>query len=35
MKEDPNPQDLIISKLLPFPNKSKIITAVEFYVNLM
>ena len=30
MKEDPNPQDLIISKLLPFPNKSKIITAVEY-----
>lgn len=30
MAEDPNPQDLIISKLLPFPNKSKIIDAVEF-----
>lgn len=30
MSEDPNPQDLIISKLLPFPNKSKIIDAVEF-----
>ena len=30
MKENPNPQDLIISKLLPFPNKSKIIDAVDF-----
>lgn len=30
MKENPNPQDLIISKLLPFPNKSKIIAAVEY-----
>lgn len=30
MSEDPNPQDIIISKLLPFPNKSKIINAVEY-----
>ena len=30
MQEDPHPQDLIISKLLPFPNKSKIIDAVNF-----
>jgi len=30
MADDPNPQDLIISKLLPFPNKSKIINAVDF-----
>ncbi|RZJ60921.1 MAG: transglutaminase [Flavobacterium sp.] len=30
MSEDPNPQDIIISKLLPFPNKSKIIDAVEY-----
>jgi Ca2+/Na+ antiporter len=30
MSDSPNPQDLIISKLLPFPNKSKIINAIEF-----
>lgn len=30
MNENPNPQDIIISKLLPFPNKTKIINAVEF-----
>jgi len=30
MSDSPNPQDIIISKLLPFPNKSKIINAVEF-----
>ncbi|HSD13739.1 MAG TPA: transglutaminase domain-containing protein [Flavobacterium sp.] len=30
MAEDPNPQDIIISKLLPFPNKSKILDAVDF-----
>ncbi|TRW24387.1 transglutaminase [Flavobacterium zepuense] len=30
MAYDPNPQDLIISKLLPFPNKSKIIDAVDY-----
>ncbi len=30
MADDPNPQDIIISKLLPFPNKSKIINAVDF-----
>ncbi len=30
MQEDPHPEDLIISKLLPFPNKSKIIDAVNF-----
>lgn len=30
MQENPHPEDLIISKLLPFPNKSKIIDAVDF-----
>lgn len=30
MDEDPYPQDIIISKLYPFPNKSKIIDAVEY-----
>lgn len=30
MADDPNPQDIIISKLLPFPNKGKIIDAVNF-----
>lgn len=30
MVDDPNPQDIIISKLLPFPNKGKIIDAVNF-----
>ena len=30
MADDPNPQDIIISKLLPFPNKSKILDAVDF-----
>lgn len=30
MADDPNPQDIIISRLLPFPNKSKIIDAVEY-----
>jgi hypothetical protein len=30
MQNNPNPQDIIISKLLPFPNKSKVIAAVEF-----
>lgn len=30
MNEDPYPQDIIISKLLPFPNKSKILDAVEY-----
>ncbi len=30
MSENPKPQDLIISKLLPFPNKSKIIDAVDY-----
>ncbi len=30
MASTQNPQDLIISKLLPFPNKSKIIKAVEY-----
>lgn len=29
MAEDPNPQDIIISKLLPFPNKGQIIDAVN------
>ncbi len=30
MNDDPYPQDIIISKLLPFPNKSKIIDAIEY-----
>ena len=30
MLENPNPQDLIISKLLPFPNKYKILNAIEY-----
>jgi hypothetical protein len=30
MIDSPNPQDLIISKLLPFPNKSKILRAIEY-----
>lgn len=30
MSENPKPQDIIISKLLPFPNKSKIIDAVDY-----
>ncbi len=30
MNEDPYPQNIVISKLLPFPNKSKIVDAIEF-----
>lgn len=30
MAEDPNPQDIIVSKLLPFPNKSKILEAINY-----
>lgn len=30
MADNPNPQDIIISKLLPFPNKSLIIDAVDY-----
>jgi Ca2+/Na+ antiporter len=30
MAENPYPQDVIVSKLLPFPNRSKIINAVEY-----
>lgn len=30
MSENPNPQDIIISRLLPFPNKSKIISSIEY-----
>jgi hypothetical protein len=30
MYYDPNPQDIIISKLLPFPNKSKTLRAIEY-----
>ncbi|MBA5791389.1 transglutaminase [Flavobacterium sp. xlx-214] len=30
MSDNPNPQDIIVSKLLPFPNKSKIIKSIEF-----
>ena len=30
MNDNPYPQDIIVSKLLPFPNKSKIKNAIEF-----
>ena len=30
MSYNPYPQDIIIAKLLPFPNKSKIINAIEY-----
>lgn len=30
MSDNPNPQDIIISKLLPFPNKSEILSAIEY-----
>ena len=30
MQDNPNPQDIIISKLLPFPNKSKMLRAIEY-----
>jgi hypothetical protein len=30
MSVDPNPQDIFVSKLLPFPNKGQIIKAVEY-----
>lgn len=30
MADDPNPQDIVISKLLPFPNKGKILRAIEY-----
>ncbi|UYW02058.1 transglutaminase [Flavobacterium agricola] len=30
MQDNPYPQDVIISRLLPFPNKNKILKAVEF-----
>jgi hypothetical protein len=30
MSDNPNPQDIIISKLLPFPNKTKILNAIEY-----
>lgn len=30
MNDDPFPQDIILTKLLPFPNKSKILNAVEY-----
>ena len=30
MNFSPNPQDIIIEKLIPFPNKSKVIAAIEF-----
>lgn len=30
MKENPYPQDIFISKLLPFPNKKEIINAIEY-----
>jgi hypothetical protein len=30
MAENPHPQDIIISRLLPFPNKNKILNAVDY-----
>lgn len=30
MSDSPNPQDLILTRLLPFPNKSRIFDAVEY-----
>lgn len=30
MNDNPNPEDIIISRLLPFPNKSKVIKAIEY-----
>lgn len=30
MSDSPNPQDLILTRLLPFPNKSRIFKAVEY-----
>ena len=30
MYDNPYPQDIVIAKLLPFPNKSKIINAIEY-----
>lgn len=30
MLDDPNPQDIIVAKLLPFPNKTKILNAIEY-----
>lgn len=30
MADDPNPQDIILAKLLPFPNKGEIIDAVDY-----
>ncbi len=30
MNDHPNPQDIIIEKLLPFPNKYKVLNAIEF-----
>lgn len=30
MSDNPNPQDIILSKLLPFPNKTKILNSVQY-----
>jgi hypothetical protein len=30
MEDNPYPQDIIVSKLLPFPNKSKVLNAIDF-----
>lgn len=30
MSNSPNPQDIIVSRLLPFPNKYKVLNAIEF-----
>jgi len=30
MSDNPYPQDIIVAKLLPFPNKTKIINAIEY-----
>lgn len=30
MTQDPNPEEIILSKLLPFPNKTRILNAIEY-----
>ncbi|WP_300564562.1 transglutaminase [Flavobacterium sp.] len=30
MEENPYPQDIIVSKLLPFPNKTKVLNAIDY-----
>jgi hypothetical protein len=31
MDDNPYPQDIIVDKLLPFPNKSKVLKAIDYY----